>query len=601
MFSVFSRRTLAAACLFLAAAPSFAQVAIPDEYEKHIQKHGLIGALTGEVAGDRISPGNGALEIVQTDIDLPGNNALPVRVGRRFKPNENYLKGHFDGWDLDIPNAHGVFGNTGSGSGWINTWSGTTNRVKRCSLFSYPPAISYQGGSWDTDEFWQGSYLYLPGGGDQEMLARSATSAHVPTDGNSYPIVTRVGSAVRCVALASTSESGSLGEGFEVVTPDGTVYTLNQMVSRLEGPMNKAEPAPMLVAGGATTSSKTVTSQLAANYVLPRKEFLLYPTKATDRFGNTVTYTWSSTNPWQLTQILASDGRHLDFTYQSSSSVLVTSITDGPHTWQYGYVGSPNDLSTVTLPDGSSWAFQLTSLRTGTTHPQSTTCDATTAGTGTKVGTVTSPSGAMVEFTLAQVVSGRSWVFRECLTDLSNNGHAREPYLFVSLAVTGKKITGPGLPTGGLNWTYSYGAANPCWDPASSITGACTGSSPTTRTVTVTEPASAVTRYTFGNRFGVNEGLLLSTDHGWNGSTGLRTESITYADPTAAPYAAYNGATMRHMGDYDVATLYRPQRKVVTLQQGRTFTWEVASDCSGLYCFDTFARPTKVIKTSVSP
>ena len=158
--------------------------------------------------------------------------------------------------------------------------------------------------------------------------------------------------------------------------------------------------------------------------------------------------------------------------------------------------------------------------------------------------------------------------------------------------MTAKKVTGPALPAAGHQWTYSYGPANGCWYPG---TSGCNASSPTTRTVSVTDPQGAVTRYTFGNRFTVDEGLLLKTESGWNGTTALRTVEMTYA-------TMGDTWSIRTRGDAIIAGLKHPQRKVVTTQQGRTFTWEVASDCSGIpYCFDAFARPTKVIKSSTAP
>ena len=206
---------------------------------------------------------------------------------------------------------------------------------------------------------------------------------------------------------------------------------------------------------------------------------------------------------------------------------------------------------------------------------------------------------------MASVKFGRSWVYRECIHQLDDSEYAREPYVFVGLAVTTKKISGPGLPTAGLSWGYAYGTPNHCWDPVGVPTGnypglvRCTAMSPTTRTVSVTDPDGVVTRSTFGNRYQLDEGLLLKVESGWDGTTAVRTVAIAYADPEAAPYAAFNGGSLRNMGDYDITGFFRPQRQIVTTQQGRTFTWQVATGCSGVpYCFDAYARPTKVIKSS---
>ena len=200
---------------------------------------------------------------------------------------------------------------------------------------------------------------------------------------------------------------------------------------------------------------------------------------------------------------------------------------------------------------------------------------------------------------------GRSFAVYECLTDGEDpaGAYARNPYLFLSAAVVRKSITGPGLPAAGLTWTYAYGPTNNCWNGPSWAQGVlCTPASPTVRLVNVTDPEGDVTRHTFGNKYDHNEGLLLRTEVGWNGTSALRTVDVEYGLPTAAPYAAFKGESIRLNGDVEMTGYTHPQRKVVTTQQGRIFTWEVAPGCNGYaYCFDAFARPTKVIKWSTAP
>ena len=584
----------------LATGPVCAQVTIPEEYAKLIKHRGEITAFGNEGFGDKVDFGSGGLQIVQTDVDLPGNNALPVRVSRRFVPGDKYGGGHFGVWSLDIPYMHGIFANhVYNPKGWTVPGSGAAQYL-RCAQFSAPPELFFQTGVYAPDEYWQGSFFHLPGGGDQELLSGGL----VPTDGNTYPITTKDGAAVRCVALASTSQSGSQGDGFEVVTPDGLIYTLNQMVSRPNAQISKRIGDMGLLKGGVSSKQSANAPppqpNAAINFTLPRVEVLLYPTKVTDRFGNYVTYTWSATNPWQLTQITASDGRQITLSYPNSTSIAVSSVSDGSRTWTYGSSGGN---ATVTLPDGSFWSSNLSALFNFEMHTNGDGCTADVAYTGTPpilTGSVTSPSGATALYTMTPVKMGRSWVPLECVAD--DGGlpiYAREPAAYWNLAVTAKKITGPGLPVAGIQWTYAYGPANGCFYPGSS---GCTTSSPTKRTVSVTDSEGAVTRYTFGNRYLQDEGLLLTTEAGWNGTSALRKVDTTFADMYAAPYYAGSGYSPRQRGDAIITGLRRPQRKVVTTQQGRDFIWEVASNCPSVpYCFDIYARPTKVVKSSVNP
>lgn len=572
-----------------------ADTKISEEYDKLIKHRGEITAFGDSGFGDRIDIGSGGLEIVQIDVDLPGNNALIVRIGRRFTPGNKYAGGNFGVWNLDIPYLHGVFGDHQyNPKGWTVA-ANSADVYKRCSLYGPPLTLVFQTGVFEPDEYWQGNFLHLPDVGDEELLS-GGPGTHVPSDGLTYPVVTKSGAAARCISLAATSEAGSQGEAFEVVTADGTVYTLNQMVSRTADLITK--PIDQMGVSKVTAQKDLVTTIAATNFVLPRKEVFLYPTKVSDRFGNTVTYTWSATNPWQLLQITASDGRQITLTYESSTSKQVSSVSDGGRTWTYAGTSS---AYTVTQPDGSKWISNLTDLFNFKLSTTGDGCSGEPAYVGTPpsvTGTISAPTGATAIFVLKPVKMGRSWVPAECVSDSSGPIYAREPIAYYNFAVIGKTITGPGLPISGVSWSHAYGPTNGCWSSGIG-TPLCTGASPKTRTVSVTGPGGDVTRYTFGNQFFANEGRLLKIESGWNGSAALRTVETTYGDPYAAPYANFYGGTPRSRGDALITSFKMPPRMTVTAQQGRTFTWEVATGCGGApYCFDTFARPTKVIRSS---
>ncbi len=598
---------IAAILLIASASSAQAQVTVPDEYGKQIKYSSAVGTLSDDLAGDHIDLSSGRLEIIQTDIDLPGNNALPVRVGRRFQPADYYNQGHFGLWTMEIPNVHGTFAK--QVSHWTVVSTGGSSVYNRCSNFDVPPDVLSQYSWWSPSEYWHGNFLYMPGSGDRELLW---ASGHVPADGKAYPLTTKEGDAVRCVPLAATSASGSQGEGFEVVTSAGMVYTLNQMVVRNQSTLKKSTYGPVF---SRATASKPApvpdpTPNAAAEPFIQREEVILFPTKVADRFGNTVNYTWSATNPWQLLQIVASDGRHLDFTYVAADSDRVAAVSDGTRTWTYSY-GNADDVTTLTLPDGGVWTYRLRNLHGMSINALGAHCGTLggasarttyTSGNGTNSGSITAPSGATVTYSLSKLMLGRSYASYECQSETGNieDAYPRNPYLFTTAGVISKTITGPGIPTSGLTWNYSYGPTNNCWDGPSWAEGVqCTTSSAITRLVNVTDPNGNVTLYTFGNRFNIDEGLLLKTDYGWNGTTAQRTTAITYAAADAAPYAPYGGGSIRLNGDLEITSHIRPQRQITTTQQGRTFTWKVETGCSGFpYCFDAFGRPIKVTKSS---
>lgn len=73
---------------------------------KRIRATEMAMPLGGDLFGDKVSLYNGSTVFSVTDIDLPGNHSLPVRLSRRFKVEskkqvENL--GGFGAWDIDVP------------------------------------------------------------------------------------------------------------------------------------------------------------------------------------------------------------------------------------------------------------------------------------------------------------------------------------------------------------------------------------------------------------------------------------------------------------------------------------------------------------------
>ena len=273
-----------------------------------------VTALGNDLMGDKVNLYTGAVEFNQTDVSLPGNSALPVSIGRRYVAGIqrlNFYEGLFVDWDLEIPHLHGVYaGGVASPKGWV-VWSGG-----RCSNFGSPPDASTPTHAiLEPDQFWGGHFLYVPGAGDEKMLRRDPANTTQPTDGNAYPIVTKSNWQFRCLTgLAnslSTNGTPPTGEGFVAVSPDGTQYRFNWMVSR-----------PYMGVSNSTGG-------------IARQEIWVMPTLVTDQFGNSVTYTYDTTDPWKLLSIVASDGRQITLTY--SSGHRVASVYDGTRTWNYGY------------------------------------------------------------------------------------------------------------------------------------------------------------------------------------------------------------------------------------------------------------------------
>jgi len=350
------------------------------------------------------------------------------------------------------------------------------------------------------------------------------------------------------------------GEGFIALSPDGVQYRFDWLVTRNVVALKKRR-------GGSQD-------------ILPRAEFTLYPTQITDRHGNTVSLNFDPNNQQRLNSITSSDGRSISFGYDALNRI--TSAWDGvsPLPWTYTYTSATavGRLSSVGLPDGSSWQMNLNGLDLPSIQYEIPPhCNAGRLYETPRTGTITHPSGAVGSFTVKSVSHGRK------VTTTSCDPHGVEfyPRNFASRAIASKTLSGPGMAPA----TWSYGYAN----VAGSDIG-CTGC-PNTKTVEVTDPRGVRTRHTYGIQVLVNEGQLLQLDEGWDGSSARRTTVQTYRDRNAGPYPAYPGYSINDRCSSMPELFYTPLNQRTVSVDGAAFTWSATA-------FDTFARPSSVGRAS---
>lgn len=596
-------------CAF-AMAPAWGQGTIPREYDKTIKSAEAVGALGNDLFGEETNLYTGSTSFTVTDVSLPGNNSLPVSIGRRFivQSRDQFERGWlltrdgtFGDWDVDIPHLHGVFA---QGKGWqVDGWS-EGGKNKRCSLseanMAEPPVV--QGsphGFWAAAEYWNGNSLYIPGRGDQEMLVSTESAVPKPADGNTYTWITNSLWQFSCVP---NTANGVLGEGFVALSPQGVRYRFDWIVKRNATFILKSSLGPVdYKADGSKKPSKDPINSIIQDpnaSSLSREEVWILPTRIEDRSGNYVTYRYDSAHPWRLLSIEANDGRQLTLTYDTSGKV--STVSDGSRTWTYIY---DNGLTNVVLPDQSRWTIDFNNLRAAYTQPNSNTggrCEARTSSSvqNSFVGTITHPSGATGEFTFQSKMHGRSYVKKICVrltTDPSElSEYAHFPYYFDVVGITRKKISGPGLPS--AQWDFTFGPPNNSWEENCS-----NNSCASTKYTEVAGPEGTWNRYTFGNRYQESEGKLLKVESGSGPSNILRTETTAYVlNSSNQPYPELAGYSPFSRGDHS-SEKFLPVQSRVTTQQGRIFTWQVASNCGSTgttFCFDVFARPTKAIKSS---
>jgi len=557
-------------------APHSQAIEPQHEYNKRIEASQSISALTDDFMGEVVSLYNGATDFTATDIDVPGNHSLPVRLTRRLKielypagneggPWNANLKGAGD-WDVDVPYISASIPSTG----WADN---------RCSTASIPSATGFE-----SLEFWQGNTVHIPGESDRSMLLPEAQTP-MPASGGPYKWTTRERDVFTCTAM----QSGLTGEGFVMHTTNGLKYTFNVATNRYMGVMKRQ-------------------ISIDATYRVTRTKYYLLASRVEDRFGNYVTYEYNGDgNPERIS---SNDGRQILLTYTGGK--LSTASAHGRiWTYQYGSGVNAGWLATVTLPDGSRWQY----ARAGSLTPNYIAWDGSSNAScseqppeidATYTLSISHPSGAVGTFQFANQRQYRSGVHRsECLQRVAQSHYyyvLNTPNFFDIMALSRKSISGPGLPST-LEWEYTYGDENyALWGGGGPAVYPCTTCADEKQT-TLTGPDGTERVHRYGVLYSSNEGRLLGTTiRDANGAT-RRVEVTEYLPESAANSQTFHpryGLIIN--GDDPSTARVRPVVSQASTQDGVTFSTTIPQSCgSSAYCFDLYGRATRAVKSSSLP
>jgi len=565
----------------------------PDEYKDLVKVSETIQPFGLHPFGENVSLYNGALSFEETDISLPGIGPT-LQVSRTLSTAGGPGGGldrqfAFGDWELDIPRIETNSAAQENVYGWEVGNHGSPGSLARCTNFRPPPEVASTipgDDSWQPKEWWYGYHLIIPGEGSQELLSRSSVNTHTPASG-SYPIVTKQDWMIGCGVTASDG-----GEGFVALAPDGTRYTFTHLVYRPMASLEKPAQNTTYVASG-------VQPMMSSSDYLDRRNADMFVTKVEDRFGNSLTYNWNASNPNNLDSIVASDGRKVTFTYISGTSrVQTVTVQSTPsRTWTYSYgTTTPYNMPTLTsvqLPDGTTWSYQMGNFETASLNVQPGNCflnsPPVVSNTGV-TGSATTPSGLTGTFTLVRTLRGHSYTPKLCYggSNLAEPEFSAYPYIYAQFSLTQEVLAGPGVST--QTWTYSYSSPNASW---SSDSCASNNSCPSTVYTDVVDPLGHATRNTFSNRWDATEGQLLRSDYysGAVGSSVLRSVANSYAKSNNGPWPiGYGGDPVIHDNQSETETVSPSQTRTIT-QDGAIFTTHTNS-------FDSFARTTSETESS---
>lgn len=569
---------LALSCLSLSAT-AYGQTGAPLTssqagvfYEDKLKGLGELTSLGNDLFGDRVSLYTGGVQFTQVDVDLPGNNGLPMRFSRTLKMGgrRDIAKSMKD-WEFDLPYISGIFGP----SGWVSMVPGEPQR--RCSIPLNAPqqasapsefvlSDSGSGGigfSFDPVFFWGGLSLSLPGMDSKPMIVLD-TAAKRPVDNRSYHWTTADRWVFSCLPATS---NGVAGEGFLAHAPNGDKYWFDRIVTIPRG--------TMIANYGA--------GQFSFRSSMGLREFRATVSRIEDRNGNYITFNYTSGH----ITMAASDGRSI--AVNSGPDGIASVVADG-RTWSYEYSGPAVDrkLSRVVLPDGSSWTIdagavfdsQIGGWRNCADFVQGFIPGPTSATTVT----MTHPSGAIGRFEMAYRLQGRTDANYSC-KPFGSSSYPVESHILSVLALNRKVISGPGVST--MSWEYAYSPLT-----ASLITGQhfiCSATPcPTTRSVTVTREDGSWDRYTFSQKYGDLEGQMLTEERG-NAQGVARRVDLQYRRSSNGSYARIGNNPCWVCSKEE--ELPKPLESRTTTQDGQTFLYRVDQ-------FDAYARPLQITRSS---
>ncbi|MGY1529310.1 hypothetical protein [Luteimonas sp. A649] len=487
-------RLLFPLALLVASPGLFAQDAIEPyvEYRKRVETAQNISPLEHGLFGEQVSLYNGSTAFAVTDIDVPGNNALPVQLTRRFSVElqpQNLIRSYdallrgMGNWDVDVPHM-------------AATYLVSAGAALRCDG-GYVPSGAPQG--FHRGDIWQGVTVNVPGRGSMNALGMLAELPR-PTGGATYKLTTPDRDVFECIPM----KPGFTGQGFRMTTVSGLRYHFDTPTTRtaatLEGLVKRSGQMPLTV-------------------YAPRNRLYLLASKIEDRFGNTVELQYNANG--HPTRIWSNDDREITLTYTGGR--LATAASQG-RTWHYRYThtgsGLNARLSEVERPDHSTWKYTYSNDLMPPPDSVGVPTLPWCAGfpllqEDSLVLTSTHPSGAVGTFEFNNRRHSRSGVHvTECerTGDLYDPSYRlRVPHFFDVMSIDSKTLSGPGLQA--QEWTYSYAAhLQSLWglptEPPSYPCTTCTAS----KTVTVTHPDASATRYTFGMRYHDNDGRQLKVE-----------------------------------------------------------------------------------------
>jgi RHS repeat-associated protein len=587
--------------LLISPVTLFAQSnSLDSNYYSMLKLQEKVQPYSNDLFGDQLNFQSGNVVFVQKDIVLKGNGP-EILIQRKFNMQErsNGVAGQATNlaadWDLEIPRISTMLpvDVQPANPSYIPTaephakWDATgTNSNARCSNFAslrdvdgrYNIQNSTGGAIFSGAGLWRGARLEIPGFDLQHLLRRAPENTIIPNiqiNGvqQQFNLVSNKNWMVTCIPQLKNNEPG---EGFLVVSPDGTKYWFDWLI----------------FAGNNWYSN--IYRETKASLLVSRIE---------DKNGNYVLYSYVGD---RLDKIEASDGRRLDLqwqevpegadTFRYIDKITTQSLSSSPRVWDYVYEKKQypfNPYNTwrlggylrkLILPDGSSWQYALDGFTYGCIYyyPNGTSYNRCTApgdsSTSYVKGTIIAPTGVIGDFTFQF----------DFFTRYVENPSSR-PSLFYtavdpSTSITGRLVS-KSFSGSGLNSKWSFSYNNRHNSQAVVIKESST---------LITNPDSSITKYVVNNTYrSPLEGQVIRIESfkDTNSALPIKTEALTYAPITTGAYPQRVGLVTAINMEKGSLESYFPVLSSTLIQDGVTFSRNVNQ-------FDWFANATSVTQSN---
>ena len=283
----------------------FINISVAEEIRDYYAEPGLNPFKeTMQDLNESIDPFSGTLQQKYTDIVIPGNGGLDIRINRTYTSPQ----------DVNAPGTASAYG-----VGWTIHFGRIVTTKSNADKLCNQAVLPYSTSTMDNPS------LELPDGG-RELLVHRDVTLFPELDVNE--LITRSNWKAQCAS----------GSGLVVTSPTGTVYTMNEYAGVING--SNVEPSWFT-----SRIEDTNGNWIAINYV--------------DR---------PSSGYKMIDEITSSDGRIVKFNYIYPSGDLahldtITAhyLTADEQTWHYNYVSvngvGAYQLVEVVRPDGNNWQY----------------------------------------------------------------------------------------------------------------------------------------------------------------------------------------------------------------------------------------------------